>query len=52
MNSELSATLDAALTSGELLQSSRYNIVELLGSSGSPVYEASVAWLADSGEWT
>ena len=52
MNSELSATLDAALTSGELLQSSRDNIVELLGSSGSPVYEASVAWLADSGEWT
>jgi phosphoglucomutase len=52
MNSELSATLDAALTSGELLQSSHDNIVELLGSSGSPVYEASVAWLADAGEWT
>ncbi|MBP6784495.1 MAG: phospho-sugar mutase, partial [Verrucomicrobiales bacterium] len=51
MNSELSATLDSALATGDLLQSSHDNITELLSSSGSPVYEASVAWLAKEGHW-
>lgn len=52
MNSELSATLAAALSSGDLLQSSYDNISGLLGSSENPVYEASVAWLAQEGHWT
>jgi len=51
MNSDLSATLSAALASGDLLQSSYDNISGLLGSSGNPVYEASVAWLAKEGQW-
>ena len=51
MNSELSGQLDAALTDGNLLQSSHENITELL-SSGNPIYEASVAELAERQEWT
>lgn len=51
MNSDLSATLDAALASGDLLRSSHENIVGFLGSSANPIYEASVAWLADEGHW-
>ncbi|MDF1861996.1 MAG: phospho-sugar mutase [Verrucomicrobiales bacterium] len=51
MNSELSGKLDAALTSGDLLQSSHDNITELL-SSGNPIYEASVAELCERQEWT
>lgn len=50
MNSELSDRLQSALDSGDLLSSSHENIVELL-SSGNPVYEASVAELAEAGEW-
>ena len=51
MNSELSTSLDAALASGKLLRSSHDNIVELLGSSDNPLYEASIAWLAGEQEW-
>ena len=51
MNAELSAQLDAALTSKGLLQSSFDNIHELLGSSDNPVYEAAVSELANDGQW-
>lgn len=51
MNSDLSTSLDAALASGKLLRSSHDNIVELLGSSDNPLYEASIAWLAGEQEW-
>lgn len=51
MTSELSDRLDSALASGDLLQSSFDNIHELLGGSGNPLYEASVAELAEKGEW-
>lgn len=51
MNSELSGQLDAALASGDLLQSSHDNITELL-SSGNPIYEASVSELCERQEWT
>ena len=50
MNSELSGQLDAALADGNLLQSSHDNITELL-SSDNPIYEASVAELAERQEW-
>ncbi len=51
MNAELSAQLDAALASKDLLQSSFDNIHELLGSSDNPVYEAAVSELANDGQW-
>ena len=51
MNAELSAQLDAALASKDLLQSSFDNIHELLGSSDNPVYEAAVSELANNGQW-
>ncbi len=52
MNPALSAKLEAALAAGDLLQSSHDNLSELLRSSDSPIYEASVEWLADEGRWT
>ncbi|MEM7603685.1 MAG: phospho-sugar mutase, partial [Verrucomicrobiota bacterium] len=52
MNSELSNQLDAALSSGDLLQSSFDNIHELLGSSENPVYGGSVTELVSAGEWS
>jgi len=51
MNAELSAQLDAALASNDLLQSSFDNINELLGSSDNPVYEAAVSELANDDQW-
>ncbi|NRB74283.1 MAG: phospho-sugar mutase [Verrucomicrobiales bacterium] len=51
MNAELSAQLDAALASKDLLRSSFDNIHELLGSSDNPVYEAAVSELANDGQW-
>lgn len=51
MNSELSDSLDAAVSAGDLLEDSLANIRELLASDN-PVYEASVAELVQRGEWT
>lgn len=51
MNSQLSAQLDAARSSGDLLQSSFDNIRELLDSSENPLYADSVAELAAAGAW-
>lgn len=51
MNSELTAKLDSALSSGVLLQSSYDNIRELLHGSVNGRYESSVSELADAGEW-
>lgn len=51
MNPELFAKLEAARAAGNLLPGSRDNIVELLGASDKPVYEASVAELAERKEW-
>ena len=51
MNSELSAKLEAALANNDLLQSSFNNMCELLTGSENPVYEASIAELATSGNW-
>ena len=51
MNSDLTVKLDAALTSGDLLQSSYDNIRELLDGSDNPLYESSVSELTDGGEW-
>lgn len=51
MKSELADLLNAARVGGDLLESSHANIVQLLGASDDPVYEASVAELAGAGEW-
>ena len=51
MNSNLTVKLDAALASGDLLQSSYDNIRELLDGSDNPLYESSVSELTDGGEW-
>lgn len=51
MNSDLTAKLDAALASGDLLQSSYDNIKVLLDGSDNPIYESSVTELAAGGEW-
>ncbi|MEM9283413.1 MAG: phospho-sugar mutase [Verrucomicrobiota bacterium] len=51
MNPELSAQLDAAQGSGDLLQSSAENIRELLTGSENPIYEASVGELVSTGAW-
>lgn len=51
MKPELAQMLDAAREKGDLLDSSRDNIQELLDSSGKDLYEASVTELAESGRW-
>lgn len=51
MNPDLSAKLDAARAAGDLLDSSYDNVTELLSQSRNPLYEASVSWLAEQGEW-
>jgi len=51
MNPALSAQLAAAVAAGTLRQSSLDNLSELLAGSDNPVYEASVAWLAEGGHW-
>ncbi|MEM8954863.1 MAG: phospho-sugar mutase [Verrucomicrobiota bacterium] len=48
---ELKEKLSNAVASGELLQSSTDNILELLEGSSNPVALASVTELADSGAW-
>lgn len=44
--------LDSAVASGELLESSRENIVNHLAGAISPVAEAAVTELVDAGEWS
>lgn len=51
MNSDLSTKLEAARSTGELLQSSYDNLIQLLSQSDNPLYEASIQWLADQEEW-
>jgi phosphoglucomutase len=51
MTSELAAQLDAAKERGDLLASSHENILSLLETAVTPLYEASVAELADAGAW-
>ncbi len=52
MNAALTTRLEAALASGDLLRSSFDNIAELLSGSDNPLYEASIGWLANEGQWT
>ncbi len=47
----LATTLADAVTSGNLLDSSRLNILELTGGSSDPVVHASVAELVNGGQW-
>lgn len=49
--SDLVTNLDLAVASGELLESSRENIVNHLAGAISPVAEAAVSELVDAGEW-
>ena len=51
MDLELDSLLDDALANGDLLPSSHENIHELLDGSNDPVYEASVAELAEASDW-
>ena len=44
-------TLDNAVTSGQLLESSRDNIQALLEGTTSPVAAAAIAELAENGSW-
>jgi phosphoglucomutase len=48
---DLTALLDEAAHTGELLASANENIRELLGASASPVVTAAVSELARAGEW-
>lgn len=49
--SDLLPLLDGAVENGELLDSSRENILALLAGSHSPVAESAVKELAEAGEW-
>lgn len=49
---DLNASLDAAVASGSLLESSRENILSLLGSSDNPLYRTSVEQLVEGENWS
>ncbi|MDA0812761.1 MAG: hypothetical protein O3C21_10275 [Verrucomicrobia bacterium] len=48
----ITGKLDAAVSDGKLLESSRENIAALLGGSSDPVCHASVEELVEAGEWS
>jgi len=50
--SDLKTKLNEAVASGKLLESSANNILQLLASSGSPIYTESIQELVSSGEWS
>ena len=48
---DLNTSLDAAVSGGQLLESSRENILSFLAANPKPLYTETVAELADAGNW-